>query len=860
MDKNTIDSIIAKVKAAQEQYANFTQEQVDNIVFHAAIAANHNRIYLAKLAVEETGMGVMEDKVIKNHFAAEFIFDKYRDEKTCGVISKDPIWGIYKVADSVGVIAGIIPTTNPTSTVIFKTLLALKTRNGIIFNPHPRAKKCSVATAKIMLEAAVAAGAPADIIGWIDEPTIETTNAVMFHKDIAIILATGGPGMVKAAYSCGKPAIGVGAGNTPAVIDETADIPMTVSSILLSKTFDNGVICASEQSVVVVKEIYASIKKEFLTQGAYFLNDDEKNKLAKALIIDGKLNPQVVGQTANKIAALAGFNVPEYTKILIAEVEKIGIEEPFSYEKLSPVLAFYTVDNFTTAADYAEKLIEFGGLGHTAVLYTNEINEDRIEYYGKKVKTARILINMPSSHGAIGGIYNFRLEPSLTLGCGVYGGNSTAENISLKHLLNVKTIAERRENTLCFATSPKIYFKPGCLAKTLLTLEGFKRAYVIIDSNVYDLDYIKTITEIFNSIKIQFEFFPKTEQDPNLNTIKEILLHIRSFNPDIIFAIGGGSTLDCGKITWLLFDHQDIEFDDLKMRFLDITKRIYRIPKTRNRTTFVAIPTTSGSGSEVTPFAIINDVNNKTKIPISDNSIIPDIAIIDPAIVYKMPPNITANSGFDAISHALEAMVAVTASDYSNALATEALRILFKYLPISFKEGETNVQAREKVHNAATMAGIAYANAYLGLAHSFAHKLEGVFNISHGILNAIVLPHVINFNATRSPTKFTAFPQYKTPDAIERYARIATIIGFHTGTLEGNVAALIKNIETLRTELNLPACISETGVSKEDYEAKITDLAELIFDDQCTATNPRYPLIAEIHDILTKIYDCKSAI
>lgn len=850
------DALVKRVKAAQEKYAAYTQKQVDEIVFQAALAANHARLPLAQDAVKETGIGIVEDKVIKNHFASEFIYNKYRDTKTCDIIEHDEVWGLYKIADSMGIVAGVTPTTNPTSTTIFKALLALKTRNGIIFSPHPRAKKCSGLAAKIVLDAAVKAGAPEDIIGWIDEPSIELTQQLMHHPDIAIILATGGPGMVQAAYSSGKPAIGVGPGNTPAIIDETADLTMAISSIILSKTFDNGTICASEQSIVTVEAIYDKIKQELTRQGAYILKPAERTKLAKTIIISGRLNPKIVGQSPETIAELAKIKIPKNTKMLVAEAKKVGTEEPFSYEKLSPIIALYCTKDFKQAVVRAEELLEYTGLGHTATLYTNEANQDRIEYFGNKIKTARILINIPGSQGAIGDVYNFRLEPSLTLGCGTYGGNSVSGNIGVKDLLNIKTIAERRENMLWFRIPPKVYFKYGCLPEVLSTFKMYKRAFIICDRTLFELGHIDKITEVLKSMDIRCEIFNEVLPDPTLSLVKKGLARVRDFKPDIILSYGGGSPIDAGKIIWLLYDYPEIKFDDLAMRFMDINKRIYSIAEKKCKTPFIAIPTTSGTGSEVTPFAVItDDTQDNTKYPIADYAITPNVAIVDPSVTMQMPKSLTAASGYDAITHAIEAIVSVVATDFSNAMAKESLELLFKYLPAAYKEGAKNPLAREKVHYAATMAGMAFANAYLGVGHSMAHKLGAAFHIAHGVANAILLPHIIRYNATDVPRKLVAFPQYKTPEAVMRYASIADALEIKGKNNMEKVNGLIKALEKLREDLDMPATIKAAGVDQQSFLASVDKLAEFAFDDQCTGTNPRYPLIEEIREIYLAAYE-----
>jgi len=848
-----LNSNIKKVKTAYEEYQNYTQKQVDAIVMAVAIAANKNRLVLAKMAVEETKMGEFESKVIKNHFASEFVHNKYKNTLTCGIIENNRLKGIEKVAAPMGIIAAITPVTNPTSTVIFKTLLALKTRNAIFFAPHPKAKKCSNETARILLEAAVAAGAPQNVIGWATESSLELTQALMKHEDVALILATGGPGLVKSAYSSGKPAIGVGAGNTPAIIDETADIPMAINSILLSKTFDNGTICASEQSIVAVESIYESVKQELKLRGAHLLSKEERDKLAHIMIVNGRLNPYIVGQPAQKIAKMAGISVPTTTRALVAEAQDVGPSEPFSYEKLSPILALYCEKDFFTAINKAEQLLEFGGLGHTSVLYTDEKNQDRIEHFGNVIKTIRLLVNVPASHGAIGDIYNFYLEPSLTLGCGTYGGNAISGNIGVENLLNIKTIAERRENMLLFKVPPAIYFKYGSLPVALQNLTGKKRAFIVTDRSIVELGHTDTIIETLKSIDMQTEIFSDIQPDPDFTTVKNGLERMQSFKPDVIISIGGGSPIDAAKIMWLLYDYPEINFEDLSMRFMDITKRIYSIAEAKNRTFFVAVPTTSGTGSEVTPFAVIADKG--VKYPIADYALTPNMAILDPALVLNMPPNLTAASGFDAIIHSLEAIVAVTATDYTNALALESLRLLFKYLPTAYREGKNNYEARERVHYAATMAGMAFANAYLGICHSMAHKLGAAFNIPHGVANSLCIAQVINFNSSSNPTKLTAFPQYRIPLACARYAKVANLLQLGGKTDEEKVQLLIKKLKELKKQLNLPASIEELGITKKDFMEKVDALAELAFDDQCTGTNPRFPLVREIRELYIEAYD-----
>ena len=847
-----IDSIVARTRAAQERFSTYSQEQVDEIFFQVAVVANQARIPLAKAAVEETGMGIVEDKVIKNHFASEFIYNKYRNEKTCGVVERDETNGFFRIAEPIGVIAGIIPTTNPTSTTIFKALLALKTRNGIVFSPHPKAKGCTVETAKLVHDAAVRAGAPEGIIGWIEEPSVEGSQYLMSHQSISMTLATGGPGMVRAAYSSGKPAIGVGSGNTPAVIDESADIKMAVNSVLLSKTFDNGLICASEQSVVVCESVYDRVRKEFIDRGAIILNEDQSKKMRDTILKDGRLNVDIVGQPAHKIAKLAGFDVPESTKVLIGEAMEIGLQEPFSYEKLSPVLGLYRAKDFTDALDKAAELVAFAGMGHTSVLYTKPENRDRIASFSERMSTGRVLINMPSSQGAIGDVYNFRLEPSLTLGCGSWGGNSVSENVGIRHLINLKTVAERRENMLWFRVPSQIYFKPGCLSLSLRELEGRKRAFVVTDRPIYDLGYADKVTSHLEDMGMDIEIFYDVKPDPDISTVHKGLERMKEFNPDLVIALGGGSPIDAAKIMWLLYEHPEVRFDKLAMRFMDIRKRVCKFPKMGKKAIMVAIPTTSGTGSEVTPFAVITDDSQGVKYPIADYELTPDMAIVDPDLVLSMPKGVTAASGIDAVTHAIEALVATTATDYTNGIAMEALKILFTYLPQSYRDGASNPEAREKIHYAATMAGMAFANAFLGLCHSMSHKLGSAFNVAHGVANGILITEVIKFNMVNAPKKQAAFPQYKYPEAKERYARVADYLGLQGKTDEEKVNSLIQAIEKLRKDLDLPGTIKEAGVNEGEFMAKVDELSELAFDDQCTGTNPRYPLISEIKELYIK--------
>ena len=858
-NQEELNILIQKVKAAQSQYASFTQQQVDKIFKQAALAANEQRIPLAKLAVSETGMGIVEDKVIKNHFASEFIYNKYKQEPTCGVIEFDSHYGIQKIAEPVGVLAGIVPTTNPTSTAIFKALIALKTRNAIIFSPHPRAKECTIASAKTVLDAAVAAGAPEDIIGWIDEPSVELSQALMQHPSVNLILATGGPGMVKAAYSSGKPSLGVGAGNTPAVIDETAQIKLAVSSILLSKTFDNGMICASEQSAIVVDEVYEQVKQEFALRGAYFLTTEERSKVSNVLVKDGHINAAIVGQSVAKIAELAGIEVPEATKVLIAEIEGVGIQEPFSIEKLSPVLAMYRVADFKAATEKAEELILLGGRGHTSVLYTAPSNSDRIDYFDSHVSTGRVLINTPSSQGAIGDLYNFKLDPSLTLGCGTWGGNSVSENVTVHHLLNIKTVSERRENMLWFRVPPKVYFKYGCLPVALRDLEGKKRAFIITDKPLFDLGMIKEVTDVLEEINIEHQVFYDVQPDPNLSTIEMGLARVNTFQPDVIIAFGGGSPMDAAKVIWLMYEHPEVEFDGIATRFMDIRKRVYELPALGNKAQMVAIPTTSGTGSEVTPFAVVTDDRTGIKYPLADYALTPNMAIVDPELVLHMPKSLTAFGGIDALTHALEAYVSVLATEFTNGLALEAIGLLIKYLPRAYKLGSKDPEAREKVHYAATIAGMAFANAFLGICHSMAHKLGSTFHVPHGLANALMITHVIRYKSTDAPFKQAIFPQYEYPHAKERYAEIADYLHLGGATPDEKVEKLVEAIDNLKVEIDIPLTIKEVlpGEEKEFYE-QIEELAEQAFDDQCTGSNPRYPLIKDLKELYTLAYrGCK---
>ena len=846
---------ISQIREAQKIYSTYTQEQVDEIFRQAALAANNARIKLAKMAVEESGMGIVEDKVIKNHFASEYIYNKYKNEKTCGVIEKDEAFGITKVAEPIGVVAAVVPTTNPTSTAIFKALIALKTRNGIIFSPHPRAKNATIEAARIVLEAAVKAGAPKNIIGWIDEPSLELSQKVMSECDIT--LATGGPGMVKAAYSSGKPAIGVGAGNTPAIIDDTAHIKMAVSSILMSKTFDNGVICASEQEVIVMDSIYNEVRKEFIARGAYFLKGDEIDKVRKTIVKNGRLNADIVGQSAFKIAQLAGVNVPEDAKVLIGEVESVELEEEFSHEKLSPVLGMYRVKTFDEALAKAERLVELGGFGHTSVLYTNtQISKDRVKRFGATMKTGRTIINMPSTQGAIGDIYNFKLAPSLTLGCGSWGGNSVSENVGPKHLINIKSVAERRENMLWFRMPEKVYFKYGSLGVALPELKEMKKkkAFIVTDRVLAELGYVDKITKVLDENGIDFRVFSEVAPDPTLAIARKGAEAMRSYNPDVIIALGGGSPMDAAKIMWVLYEHPEVNFHDLAMTFMDIRKRVYPFPKMGEKAMMVSIPTSAGTGSEVTPFAVITDEKTGVKYPLADFELMPNMAIVDAELMMNMPKGLTASSGIDALVHALEAYVSVMASEFTNGLALEAIRLVFKYLPQAYNEGTTNVKAREKMAHASTIAGMAFANAFLGICHSMAHKLGAEHHIAHGVANGILIDHVIRFNAVDNPRKQASFPQYKYPNAKWRYAKIAEYLNLGGRTEDEKVENLIKAIQNLKKQINLPSTIAECGVTKEAFYSTLDSMTEDAFDDQCTGANPRYPLMSELKEMYINAY------
>ena len=851
-----LEAALATVRAAQKKFAEYTQEQVDAIFFAAATAANQQRIPLAKMAVAETGMGVVEDKVIKNHYAAEYIYNAYKHVKTCGVIEEDKAYGIKKIAEPVGVIGAVIPTTNPTSTAIFKTLIALKTRNGIIISPHPRAKACTIAAAKVVLEAAVKAGAPEGIISWIDIPSLEMTNLLMKESDI--ILATGGPGMVKAAYSSGKPALGVGAGNTPAIIDDTANILLAVNSVIHSKTFDNGMICASEQSVIVLDKVYDKVKKEFAARGAYFLKDAELEKVRKTIIINGALNAKIVGQSAFKIAALAGVTVPETAKVLIGEVTSVDISEEFAHEKLSPVLAMYRAKDFEDALDKAEHLIADGGYGHTASLYVDAIKETaKIEEYTHRMKTCRILVNTPSSQGGIGDLYNFKLAPSLTLGCGTWGGNSVSENVGVKHLINIKTVAERRENMLWFRAPEKVYIKKGCLPVALDELKnvmGKKKAFIVTDSFLYHNGYTKTITAKLDEMGIAHTTFFDVAPDPTLGCAKEGTAAMRAFEPDCIIAVGGGSAMDAAKIMWVMYEHPEVDFMDLAMRFMDIRKRVYTFPKMGEKAYFIAVPTTAGTGSEVTPFAVITDENTGVKYPLADYELMPDMAIVDADMMMNAPKGLTAASGIDAVTHDLEAIASMMATDYTDGLALKSLKTIFEFLPRAYDNGPNDPVAREKMANAATMAGMAFANAFLGVCHSMAHKLGAFHHLPHGVANALMIDEVLRFNAAEVPVKMGTFPQYDHPHTLARYAEVADYLGIKgkndTEKLEGLIAA----IDKLKAHVGIKKTIREYGIDEKDFLDRLDEMTEQAFDDQCTGANPRYPLMSEIKQMYLNAY------
>ncbi len=851
-----LEQEIARVRAAQKIFATYSQEQVDKIFTACAIAANKVRIPLAKLAVQETGMGVVEDKVIKNHYASEYIYNSYKNVKTCGVIEENKAYGLKKIAEPIGVVGAVIPTTNPTSTAIFKTLISLKTRNGCIISPHPRAKNSTISAAKVIYEAAVEAGAPEGIISWIDVPTLEMTNLLM--KEVDTILATGGPGMVRAAYSSGKPAIGVGAGNTPAIIDESADISLAVSSVIHSKTFDNGMICASEQSVIVADKIYSKVKKEFSARGCYFLDEQETEKVRKTIIINGSLNAKIVGQSAKKIAELSGISVPDETKILIGEVESVDLSEEFAHEKLSPVLAMYRAVDFNDALNKAETLIADGGYGHTSSLYVDVTTaKNRIDEFAERMKTCRILVNTPSSQGGIGDLYNFKLMPSLTLGCGSWGGNSVSENVGVKHLINIKTVAERRENMLWFRAPQKVYIKKGCLPVALdelTTVMNKKKAFIVTDSFLYKNGFTKCITSKLDELGVSHATFYNVEPDPTLACAIEGARQMRAFEPDTIIALGGGSAMDAAKIMWVLYEHPEADFMDMAMRFMDIRKRTYTFPKMGEKAYFIAIPTSAGTGSEVTPFAVITDEKSGVKYPLADYELMPNMAIIDTDLHMSAPKGLTAASGIDAVTHALEAYASMLATDYTDGLALQALKVIFEYLPAAYENGQTDVVAREKMANAATMAGMAFANAFLGVCHSMAHKLGAFHHLPHGIANALMIDEVIKFNSSEAPSKMGTFSQYDHPKTKRRYAEIAECLNLGGKNDDDKVKNLIKAIDDLKKKIGIKKTVKDYGIDEQDYLARLDDMTEQAFDDQCTGANPRYPLMSEIKQMYLNAY------
>lgn len=851
-----LEEAIARVRRAQKEYATFTQEQVDKIFFAAATAANKMRIPLAKLAVEETGMGIVEDKVIKNHYASEYIYNAYRHTKTCGVLEEDKAYGTIKIAEPIGLVAAVIPTTNPTSTAIFKTLLALKTRNGIIISPHPRAKKSTIAAAKVVLDAAVAAGAPENIIDWIDVPSLEMTNLIM--KEADIILATGGPGMVKAAYSSGKPAVGVGAGNTPAIIDDTADVVLAVNSIIHSKTFDNGMICASEQSVIVLDGVYDKAKKEFADRGCYFLNPEETEKVRKTILINGALNAKIVGQKPVTIAKLAGFDVPQDAKILIGEVESVDLSEEFAHEKLSPVLAMYRAKDISDAFDKAEKLVADGGYGHTSSIYLDAVTQrEKLDEFAARMKTCRILVNTPSSQGGIGDLYNFKLAPSLTLGCGSWGGNSVSENVGVKHLINIKTVAIRRENMLWFRAPQKVYIKKGCLPVALDELKnvmGKKKAFIVTDSFLYNNGYTKPITDKLDEMGIQHTTFFDVAPDPTLACAKEGAAQMKAFKPDCIIALGGGSAMDAGKIMWVMYEHPEVDFMDMAMRFMDIRKRVYTFPKMGEKAYFIAIPTSAGTGSEVTPFAVITDEKTGVKYPLADYELLPNMAIIDADFHMSAPKGLTAASGIDAVTHDLEAIAAMLATDYTDSLAMRSLKMIFEYLPRAYDNGPNDPEAREKMANAATMAGMAFANAFLGVCHSMAHKLGAFHHLPHGVANALMIDEVLRFNASETPRKMGTFPQYGYPHTLARYAEVADYLGIKGKNDKEKLNNLIKAIDELKARVGIKPTIKDYVPDEKDFLDRLDAMVEQAFDDQCTGANPRYPLMSEIKQMYLNAY------
>ncbi|MBR2708647.1 MAG: bifunctional acetaldehyde-CoA/alcohol dehydrogenase [Clostridia bacterium] len=855
----TVDSVEAleetlkKVRKAQEEFSKFSQEKVDSIFKAAAIASNNARIYLAKMAVEETGMGILEDKVIKNHYASEYIYNKYRNKKTCGIIEEDKAYGIKKIAEPIGIIAAVIPTTNPTSTAIFKTLLSLKTRNGIIISPHPRAKKSTIEASKIVLEAAVKAGAPENIISWIDVPSLELTNHLM--QSVDLILATGGPGMVKSAYSSGKPAIGVGAGNVPALVDDSADITLAVNSIIHSKTFDNGMICASEQSVIIIDKVYDEVKSEFEKRGCYFLNDEEIDKVRKTIIINGGLNAKIVGQKAYTIAKLAEVEVPENTKILIGEVEHVDFSEEFAHEKLSPILAMYKANSFDDAMSKAHQLVMNGGIGHTSSLYINTLTgSEKIEKFYNKMKTCRVLINTPSSQGGIGDLYNFRLTPSLTLGCGSWGGNSVSENVGVDHLLNIKTVAERRENMLWLRVPEKVYIKRHCLPVALEDLKDKKRAFIVTDKFLFENGYTKVIIEKLEELQIEHTIFSNIAPDPNLACAKEGAELMKAFEPDCIIAVGGGSAMDAGKIMWVLYEHPEVDFLDMAMRFMDIRKRVYDFPKMGEKAYFVAVPTSAGTGSEVTPFAVITDEQTGVKYPLADYELLPKMAIVDSDMMMNAPKGLTSASGIDALVHSIEAYVSMMSTEFTDSMALEAIKIIFEYLPRAYDKGAEDPEAREKMAHAATLAGMAFANAFLGICHSMGHKLGAYHHLPHGITVSLVLNEVMKYNSEDAPTKMGTFPQYEYPNTLRRYAEIAECLGIEGKDDNEKLEKLLVRIDELKDSIGIKHTIKDYGISEKDFLNTLDVMSEQAFDDQCTGANPRYPLIEEIKEIYKKAY------
>lgn len=853
---DSLKATIANVRKAENEFAKFSQEKVDEIFKAAAIAANSVRIPLAKMAVEETGMGVVEDKIIKNHYAAEYIYNKYRNEKTCGVVEDDPIYGVKKVLEPVGILGAVIPTTNPTSTTIFKTLIALKTRNGIIISPHPRAKKSTIAAAKVVLEAAVKAGAPEGIIAWIDVPSLDLTTHLM--QSVDLILATGGPGMVKSAYSSGKPALGVGAGNTPAVIDDSANLILAVNSIIHSKTFDNGMICASEQSVIVLDSVYDKVREEFIKRGCYFLTPEETEKVRKTIIINGALNAKIVGQKAATIASLAGVEVPATTKILIGEVESVDLSEEFAHEKLSPVLAMYRAKDFDDAISKATRLVEDGGIGHTSSLYVDTLTgKDKIEKFYNTMKTCRVLINTPSSQGGIGDLYNFKLTPSLTLGCGSWGGNSVSENVGVKHLVNIKTVAERRENMLWFRAPEKVYIKRGCLPVALEELKnvmGKKKVFIVTDSFLFENGYTKCITDKLNEMGIEHTTFSNVAPDPTLACAIEGTRTMNEFKPDCIIAVGGGSAMDAGKIMWVMYEHPEVDFMDMAMRFMDIRKRVYTFPKMGEKAYFIAVPTSAGTGSEVTPFAVITDEKSGIKYPLADYELMPKMAIVDANMMMNAPKGLTSASGIDAVTHCLEAYASMMATEYTDGLAIESLKNIFKYLPRAYENGANDPEAREKMANAATMAGMAFANAFLGVCHSMAHKLGAFHHIAHGIANALMIEEVLRFNSAEVPPKMGTFPQYDHPHTLRRYAEVAEALNLGGNTDEEKLENLIKAINELKDKIGIKKTIRDYGVDEQNFLDRLDEMTEQAFDDQCTGSNPRYPLMEEIKEMYLKAY------